>query len=596
MSAVRRRGAIGAASDRRGAGADRRSHFWLLALLAVAAACGRQGSNAGSAIVDSAPSRKATFDRRFRDVAGEVGVHFTHDSGAQGKKLFPESLGAGVGVLDFDSDGVLDLFFVNGRSLADPNSGRGCALYRGQPDGMFVDVSKTVGADLRCYGMGCTIADIEGDGDQDIVVTAVDGLFLLLNDGGRFREAGAERGLSTNLWTDRAGKVHPAWSTAAAFLDVEPDGDLDLFVTNYVQWTIETDIFTTLDGTTKAFTTPDRYVGLPPRLYRNDGHGKFADVSEEYGLLEHRGKSLGVALWDFDDDGRLDIAVANDTRPNFLFFNREGKSFVERGVELGVAYDENGRARAGMGIDIAAYAADNVPGIAIGNFSQEPLSLYRRAANGFFDSSAERAGLAQATFASLTFGLVFADFDADGAPDLMIANGHIEPDIERIDPRQKYRQSAQLFRGGADGQFADVTGFAGDDFRRPRVGRGLATLDFDRDGDLDVVLTENGGPAALLRNDPAKDASATNWIAIDLIGSGKNLGAVGAMVEVHSGSARARQMVRTGGSYLSASESTLFFGLSPGAKVDDVRVRWPGKAWQSFGAQTTGRRIVLREN
>lgn len=567
-----------------------------LAICFAVLSCSPTERRSDGATTASAPASVVSFDRRFTDVTADARIDFRHDSGAKGRKLFPESLGAGVGVLDFDGDHRLDLFFVNGRDLADPASARGCALYRGNADGTFTDVAKSVGADLSCYGMGCTIADIEGDGDPDIVVTAVDGLFLLLNEGGRFREAGAERGLSTNVWTDRAGATHPAWSTAAAFFDVESDGDLDLFVTNYVQWTIETDIFTTLDGKNKAFTTPDRYVGLPPRLYLNDGQGAFRDASEAFGLLQHRGKSLGVALWDFDDDGRLDIAVANDTRPNFLFFNRGGTSFEERGVELGVAYDENGRARAGMGIDIAAYAADGVPGIAIGNFSQEPLSLYRRSTTGFFDSSAERVGLAQATFASLTFGLVFADFDLDGASDLMVANGHIEPDIERIDPRQRYRQSAQLFRGSADGIFADVSTSVGEDFRRPRVGRALATLDFDRDGDLDCLLTENGGSPALLRNDLAPGARTMNWLVVDLVGSGKNVAGIGALVEVGSGTARARQTVRTGGSYLTASETGLVFGLGDRSTVEEVRVRWPGKGWRSYGAQPTGQRIVLREN
>jgi enediyne biosynthesis protein E4 len=371
------------------------------------------------------------------------------------------------------------------------------------------------------------------------------------------------------LWKDEQGRENPEWSTGAVWADVDGDGWLDLLVTNYVRWSAATDIYTSLDGKAKSYATPQQYPGSTPRLYRNLGDGTFADRTREAGLFLPEGKSMGVAMTDFEGDGLIDLVVTNDTQPNFLLHNLGGGRFEERGLMAGIGYDDTGRARAGMGVDIASVENDGVQSIAIGNFSREALSLYRQAGEVFVDA-AGKAKLVQSTLRPLTFGLRFFDADLDGYLDLLLANGHIEPEINSVQKEIHYAQASQLFWNSGDGRLVDVSEQAGSFFAEELVARGLAVGDIDGDGDLDALFTTNGGPAHLLRNDGAKGAAA-----FDLRGKGGNSRAIGAVVRVSVGEKTQVQMVRTGSSYLSHSPTTLTFGLGDAAQIDRLQIRWP---------------------
>ncbi len=553
-----------------------------------------------------APSvASAAFARRFTDITATSGVKFRHVSGARGEKLLPETVGSGAALLDWDGDGHLDLFLVNSGhwpgAVHPGESAPRCALFRGRGDGTFDDVTTRANAGLSLYGMGCAVADYDADGDDDVYVTALGDNVLLRNDAGVFRDVADFAGVRGGRWRDAEGQdadgageavEHPEWSTAAAWADFDRDGDLDLFVCNYVEWTESREIFTTLDGHTKAFTTPDRYRGLPSRLFLNRGDGTFEDASERYGLLEHRGKALGIAVWDFDRNGYLDVVVANDTRPNFLFLGGEGR-LTESSLTLGIAYDEAGRARAGMGIDVAIHADDGVPAVAIGNFTDEAMSLYRWE-DGGFRPRARDANLAAGTRDRLTFAVRFLDVDLDGLEDLVVINGHIEPEIARFSSgRERHAQSAQLFRGVEGGRFVDVSAGSGPAFSAPRVGRGLASGDIDGDGDIDFAITTNGGEPVLLRNDPAPDAATPHWLRVRLRDRGGNPQALGARVELDAGGRTRTRCVRTGSSYLSSSEKTLTFGLGAATQVDELRVEWPNGERTRHDVATIDRTIEI---
>ncbi|MGB1893898.1 MAG: FG-GAP repeat domain-containing protein, partial [Candidatus Latescibacterota bacterium] len=459
----------------------------------------------------------------------------------------PETMGSGCALFDYDEDGDLDALLVNSQRWDGTGNAR-TRLYQNGGNADFVDVTERVGLDVDVYGMGATVADYDADGDLDIYITALGPNVLLRNDAGRFVDVAREAGVLGESWSDDQGRSNDEWSTSAAWVDVDGDGWLDLLVTNYVRWSIETDIYTSLDGKSKSYATPQQYPGSTPRLYRNRGNGTFAEITEEAGLLLPDGKSMGVAMTDFEGDGLVDLVVTNDTQPNFLLQNLGNGRFAERGLMAGIGYDDTGRARAGMGVDIASIENDGVQSIAIGNFSREALSLYRQTGEVFVDA-AGKAKLVQSTLRPLTFGLRFFDADFDGYQDLILANGHIEPEINSVQKEITYRQTSQLFWNSGSGRMVDISEDSGPFFLEELVARGLAAGDVDGDGDLDVLLTTNAGRAYLLRNDGPTGTA----LAIALRTTGGNRRAIGALVSVTSGGRTQTQMVRTGASYLSHS-------------------------------------------
>ncbi len=519
---------------------------------------------------------------RFEDVTASAGITFRHTTGAEGRKWMPETMGAGCAWMDVDNDGWLDLVLVD--STPWPGSplppGR-CRLYRNRKDGTFADVSREYNMPVGIYGMGVTAGDVDNDGFCDLVLTALGGSRLLRNvNGRRFEDV-----------TKRWGLATPGWPTSAALLDYDRDGRLDLFVCHYVKWTPESDVFASLDGVRKSYARPDNYSGEPCQLFRNR-RGRFEDVSARVGIGLANSKALGVALCDFDRDGWVDLAVSNDMVPNFLFHNQgERATFKEVAVQAGMAVAEGGIAKAGMGIDVADYENAGRDGVLITNFTGEQLSLYRRDPSGLFTDVAARAGIGTPSQQFLGFGAFFFDADLDGNQDILVANGHIQDDIEVRSSGVTHAQPGLFFRGLGEGRFEPV----GDEIgalREPRVARGAAYGDYDNDGDLDVLLSANGGPPALLRQ---AGRPAHHWLRLRLEGRRGNRSAIGAGVRVRSGGTDQYRMVRGGSSYLSQSDLRLTFGLGQHTTVEEIEVRWPSGAVESFPGPQPDREVVLIE-
>ncbi len=575
--------------------------FFVLLLVGLTACAGEDAVPEQPTFTQTRPG--FTLDRsdssastiHFTDITQAAGIDFVHETGAFGQKWMPETIGSGGGFLDYDNDGWPDIFLVNSTEWPGHESGRPKPtpkLYRNRGDGTFEDVTERAGLTFSLYGMGAAFADYDADGDIDIYITALGDNKLLRNDGGRFTEVTRAARVLGN--SDRPGSS-PAWSTGAAWVDVDRDGWLDLFVANYVKWTPETDIYTTRDGKTKSYATPQGYQGETCRLYRNVKGRYFEDITEQAGVLNDEGKSMGVAIADFNEDGWPDIVVSNDSQPNFLYINNGDGTFTDQAIRAGIGYDESGRARAGMGIDVADVANDGNLAIAIGNFSQEPLSLYTQIGSGdLFQDRAGAARLTRPTLLTLTFGLQFVDLDLDGYVDLVAANGHIEPEINAVQQDITFAQKPQVFRN-RQGQFVDVGDQAGTPFTEPIVARGIASADIDHDGDLDLLFTTNGGPAKLLRNEAAGES--THWLRLRLQGKAPNVQAIGATVTVWSNSLAQHRMVRTGSSYLSQSDlSTLVFGLGEATQADSILVRWPTSGEISKpGAAQAGETYVIAE-
>lgn len=529
----------------------------------------------------SAPAKVPVIP--FEEVAAEAGIDFVHTNGAFGDKWMPETMGSGVAFDDLDADGDADIVLVNG-TWWPGHEGEGSvptsAVFANDGAGHFTDVTPRSGLDVPVQGMGITAADYDADGDKDLFVTTLGANLLLRQKSAwNYDDVATSAGVAGTLWQDDRRLAHPEWSTAAAWVDVDDDGLLDLFVANYVQWSPENDLYFSFDGESKSYATPPQYQGSTPRLYRNRGDGTFEEITESAGVLLPEAKSMGVAVADFDEDGRADLVVTNDTQPNFLLHNLGGR-FEEIGLAAGIGYDESGRARAGMGVDVNELEDGAGQTIGIGNFSREALSLYQQtAARGqVFLDVAGRTQLVESTLPTLTFGLRFVDFDLDGRQDLILANGHIEPEINDVQKEISYAQPPQLFWNDGKGHLIEASDRAGDVFGESIVGRGLAVADLEGDGDTDVLLGTNAGRARLLRNEVVTaDRQTANVLVIELAGEAPSLEGLGAVVEVRSGSLRQRQHVRTGSSYMSHSQTRLIFGLGEGTTAERVTVRWPGK-------------------
>jgi hypothetical protein len=541
----------------------------LIAVMSAAVAMVTARTGPGFALVDATAAARLTF---------------THYTGAFGRKYLPETLGSGVAIFDADGDGRQDVLLVNGSNWpARPRAdGATARLFRNLPSGAFEDVTAKSGLGVSLYGMGAAAADYDNDGHQDVLITAIGQSRLFRNTGsGQFVDV-----------TERAGLGgHLGFSTSALWFDYDRDGDLDLVICNYVRWTPETDVSCSADGKEKSYCTPEAYPGSTSWMFRNRGNGTFEDVTAASGLLDPTSKALGVTMLDYDVDGWQDLFVANDTQPNKLYRNQRNGTFSETAVQAGLAFSEDGRARAGMGTDAADFDNSGVPSIVVTNFSGEMLGLYTPIRSGVYADRAPSTDIGRVSRQTLGFGCFFFDVDLDGLLDLLVVNGHIDDSISRTQARVSYAEPPHLFHNRG-GKFVDVTSSIGSGFAEPKVGRGAAFGDLDLDGDLDIVLTTNGGPPRFYRTEVSPPNRS---VRVALRGTKSNRDGIGASVRVRIGSTWLTRSVRTGSSYLSQSELPLTFGLGARDAADDAIIEWPSGVKQNIGPLRAGRSYLVVE-
>ena len=571
----------------------KRSLFIIAAVLVVATAIWliTQGLNKEETIIVEAnliQPQSTDIDKQitppkvnFTDITKAAGITHTHFNGAYGERLLPEAMGAGVAVLDYNNDQNVDLLFINGQSWpwhkgkTSDDKTSSLILYQGDGTGKFNDVTEKSSLDTSIYGMGAAVGDFDGDGYVDIFISAVGANRLYRNIGGqRFEEVSIAAGVSG---------ADDAWSTGAGFIDFDNDGDLDLMVLNYVHWSRAIDLQADyqLTGLGRAYGPPSQFAGSNSYLYRNDGKGVFSDVSVEFGIQINNsstglpvGKGLSLMPTDVDNDGWVDLIVANDTVRNFLFRNKNGNGFEEIGIESGIAFDNTGAATGAMGIDNAIFGQSMEHAVAIGNFGNEMTSLYVRAEDSsLFTDQAIVTGVGPASRRAVTFGLFFFDYDLDGRIDLLQTNGHIEPEINVVEPSQHYAQAPQLFWNcGAEcsRQFIPVSLAADNNLSQAIVGRAAAYADIDKDGDLDVILTQVGESPKLLRND---QKTGHNWIQFEILDD-VGASAYGAEIEIITTEHRQFGRVEPTRSYLSQVETTLTFGIGKANEIESVKIKW----------------------
>jgi len=532
-----------------------------------------------------APAISAAGVTRFENVAQPAGLEMTPLNGASPDKHLVETMGSGGVFFDMDGDGWVDIFLVDGGSVADPAVARRARhrLYRNRGNGAFEDVTAASGIVPRGYGQGACAADIDNDGLIDLYVTGFTENALYRNRGrGRFQDA-----------TRQAGVAAGQWSTSCAFADVDRDGFVDLFVTRYVDAGMSNNKFCGDPARSlRVYCHPLNYQGLTSVLYHNNHDGTFKDVSASAGISRYAGNGLGVVIGDYDDDGWPDVFVANDSVPNFLFHNERDGTFKEVGLLAGVAVANDGKPRAGMGTDFGDYDGDGRLDLAVGNHEFESTSLFRNLGNGLFSYATTQSRIAASTLAYVTFGLAWLDYDNDGWLDLAAANGHVVDNTALVRPGSSHAQPRLLFHNNRDRTFTDVSRESGPGFAVQKVGRTLVVADIDNDGDPDMLITNNGQAVDLLRNEGDRQ---NNALLLRLVGTRSNRDGIGARVRLTVGSATQVREVKAGSSYLGQNDTRLHFGLGKATSIDRLEIRWPSGTTENVSGIAANQIVTLTE-
>ncbi len=563
----------------------------LLLLVIAARTC-----NVSLTAQEPAPhAASATIAGKFVDTAAASGVDFTGVASHTSHKYLLETMGSGVATFDFDNDGRLDLFFVNGAPLSDPTP-KGTVpvkrspkdwnrLYHQRGDGTFEDVTEKAGLTGVGYGMGVAVGDFDNDGFEDLYVTAYGGNHLYRNNGnGTFTDVTVRSGTGGDPAPGRA------WSTSAAWVDLDNDGLLDLVVLRYVNWDFEDVWCGEHREGYRSYCHPDIFTPIAPLVYRNNGDGTFTESAAKFGL-NTPGKGLGIAMADFDRDGKIDLAIANDSMPEFLYRNKGDGSFEETGLTAEIAVDGDGRTYAGMGIDFQDFDNDGLPDLAITNLANQKYALYRNSGDGSFTYSTYLSGLAPMSLLHSGWGIRFLDYDNDGRKDLLVAQGHDLDTVELNSPQIRYKEPMLLARNMGNGRFIDVSDKSGPVFAERWVSRGMAVGDLDNDGRIDAVVATNGGPAHILHNETS---TANHWLTLLLVGHKSNRDAIGAEIKIVTAQGPQYWTVSTAGSYLSSNDKRAHFGLGTSTEAESVEVRWPSGLRQTLG-HVPGDRIVTIE-
>lgn len=524
---------------------------------------------------------------KFVDVAGAAGIHFRHDNAASPEKYLIETMGSGCGWIDYDQDGLLDLYLANGAAtkLYKPAHPLRGALYHNNGDGTFTDVTEKAGVGAEgLFAMGVAVGDYDNDGFPDLLVLGYERCILYHNNGdGTFADVTAHAGVANE------GR----WGSSAAWFDYDNDGRLDLVIANYIDWSPERNFWCGDHGPgMRSYCHPDDYNGEPPTLFHNNRDGTFTDVSQKSGVGRKPGNGLGVVTFDYDDDGWQDIFIANDSMANFLFHNNRDGTFSEVGYAASVAVSADGCAEAGMGTDAADATGNGRMDLIVTHLDSQLARFYQNMGDGTFEDATLRCQMGYATFHMSGFGARFMDYDNDGARDIFMANGHVLDNIERYNASVHYAEPKIMFRNTGRGVFENVSDSLGEDFRLARVSRGAAVGDFDNDGDLDILVNNNGEAPQLLRND---GGNANHWLEILLIGTKSNGDGVGARVKVTAGELVLYDQRKGGMSYQSAQDPRLHFGLGRHANVDAVEIRWPSGMATSLGKLKADRIIAVKE-